>query len=130
MPREFCEHLSDYGSNWIRAEASYVALTRAMERILDQGASDDHLDLLEVALGDWKYEVKQLRQRFVNLVRQGVIGLPENQGSRSDDSESGAPACADCGFTVPKLSWPEWDVQEAGAKRFRGTVLPTPQAVA
>ena len=130
MPREFCEHLSDYGTNWIHAEVSYVALTRAVERILDQGASDDHLDLLEVALGDWEYEVKQLRQRFVNLVRQGVIGLPEDQGSRSDDSGICAPACADCGFTVPKLSWPEWDGQEAGAKRFRGTVLPTSRAVA
>lgn len=120
MPSEFCDHLADYGNNWIRAEASYGALTAAIDRILDQGATDSHLDLLEVSLGEWEYEVKQLRERFVALVKQGAVEVPAT-------GEAEGSVCKACGFAVPKLTWPEWNVQTAGRPRFRGAELPAPQ---
>jgi len=61
MPREFCEHLGDYGANWIRAEGAYRAMNASIDRILEGGPSDEHLDLLEVAVGDRSYEVTHLR---------------------------------------------------------------------
>ena len=128
MPREFCDHLHDYGANWIRAEAAYRALTGAVDRVRDQGASDDRLDHLEVALGDWEYEVTQLRQRFVNLVRQGAVGLPEDT---VEPEEGGAtPTCSRCGFAIPRLTWPAWDPRSGAGNGPREAGLPKPQPAA
>lgn len=121
MPKEFCEHLGDYSHNWIRAEAAYNALGKATERLVEEGTSDDLLDLVEVTLKDWQYEVKHLRERFVALVKRGAVTLPEPK-------EGGAPpdhaCCAECGFAVPRLTWPEWENSAAGQPTFRGSELP------
>jgi hypothetical protein len=128
MPREFCEHLDHYGANWIRAEAAYGALTAAIDRVIDQGPSDDHLDLLEVAVGEWQYEVNTLRERFLALVRQGAVDLPapapEAPDAEESDPDQGEPVCSTCGSLLPRLTWPEWNVQGAVHPTFRGGRLP------
>lgn len=122
MSHEFCEHLGVYSHNWIRAEAAYRALGAAAERLVTEGPTDDCLDLMEVTLRDWQFEVKNLRERFTALVKGGVIELPEPDGTE-DDAVSAEACCATCGFAVPRLSWPDWARNETGRTSFRGNEL-------
>ena len=121
MPREFCEHLDQYGTNWVRAEAAYRALTAAIDRVIDRGPSDDHLDLLEVAVGEWQYEVQALRERFLALVRRGAVELPPSGAGDADPAE---PVCSICGSRLPRLTWPEWNVHGTAPATYRGADLP------
>jgi hypothetical protein len=122
MPQEFCDHLGVYSHNWNRAEAAYRALGKATERLLDEGATDDCLDLMEVALKDWQFEVKQLRERFATLVRRGAITLPAGDGDEAPSPDDGA-SCTACGFVVPRLVWSDWAGSDNGRPTFRGNVL-------
>ena len=122
MPHEFCEHLGVYSHNWVRAEAAHKAMGAAAERLITEGPTDDCLDLMEVTLRDWQFEVKQLRERFAALVKRGVVELPETDAAE-DDAEPADACCATCGFVVPRLSWPDWARTESGRPSFRGNEL-------
>ncbi|RKZ12641.1 hypothetical protein DRQ50_11635 [bacterium] len=122
MPREFCEHLGDYSHNWIRAEAAYKAMGAAAGKLIAEGPTDDCLDLMEVTLRDWQFEVKHMRERFVVLVKCGVIELPSQGGDEEDTADTEA-CCAACGFEVPRLTWPDWKSCDTGSPAFRGTEL-------
>ncbi|MBE0565653.1 MAG: hypothetical protein IH621_06850 [Krumholzibacteria bacterium] len=120
MPLEFCDHLGEYGVQYVRAEASYRAMLAQFDRVRAGAADDDSLDLLECLVRDWRDEVKLLRKRFVTLAREGRIAVP---GGGAEDAADG-PRCAECEAVIPRLEFRDFTVAEAGEATYRGQVLP------
>ena len=131
----FCEHLDGYRVKFVRAETAYRELNACMDRILDEGPDEERLDLVERALVEWLAEVHDLRKRFLTLVRQGDVCLPLAAGRSGEGppGDGGVPApgrrdavCTFCGAVVPRLSWPEWDVNGRPRPAYRGAELSPP----
>ena len=127
MATDFCHHLDDYAHHWARAEAAYGAMNAAVERIFEGGPQESYVDVMDVALRDWRYEVHHLRERFMEAVKRGLITLPADAGE-ADAARDGA-CCARCGHAIPRLSWPEWAPDDAGGVTYRGEELPASQPV-
>ena len=120
MP-DFCEHLEDYGVQYVRVEAAYGALLAQVERVVSGRADDTALDLLERLTLDWRDEVNDLRRRMVEMVRHGRADAPDDDGS--------AVRCCLCGAELPRLEFGDLAVGPEGALALRGQPLTAPAAV-
>lgn len=118
MATEFCEHLQQYRTFYVQAEAAYRHCNGLVDQVLAEGPSSDLLDSLSLAVHDWMRENKQLRKKFKDLVKSGHILLPENQED--------APTCPECGQGIRRLAFPEWSPGPDGSLLYRGRCLQLP----
>mgnify|MGYP001827550137 CR=1 FL=1 len=118
LSSEFCEHLQQYRTFYVQAEAAYRHCNHLIDRILSEGQTSDLLDSLSLAAHDWTRENMQLRKKFKALVKSGHIVLPE--------AKDGAPACAECGEAIQRLVFPEWSPGPDGGMLYRGKRLQIP----
>jgi len=116
---DFCEHMDTYGVQYTKTEAAYRQCNHLVSRIQEDGGDRALVDLLEVALSQWKADNKKLRTEFCSLVEDGKIALPKKT--------HGHPHCQECGFAIPKLEYSEWKIAHNGVAALNGEELLAPQ---
>lgn len=118
----FCEHLDEYGVQYVKTEAAYQQCNHLVARIQEDGGDSGLVELLEEALLEWKRENTQLRADFSLLVKEGHVRLPKMKKMR--------PRCSQCDFVVPKLEYKEWAIAYNGVAALNGEELMVPQTSA
>lgn len=122
MTTGICDHLGDYGVQYVRADAAYRAMLAQLDRVAVGAVDDDSLDLLERLVKDWQDEVRTLRKRLVALARDGRVTV----AARGEEEAAPAPCCAECGAVVPRLEFRDFTIAEEGDATYRGQALPVP----
>ena len=125
MSDQFCEHLNDYGLLYSKAEASYRNCNSLVERILAEGPDRGQVELLTAALEEWQKDDREMREALVILATTDKIKIPRKKPHAH--KRHGSPRCAVCGFPVPKLKFPEWNIAANGTVAFQGNELPVGQ---
>ncbi len=132
MAHQFCDHLDEYGAQFIRTEACYKQCVNLLDEIMSAGPKAELVGLVTAALQEWSQEDQKLRDMLVAEVRAGRVRIPSgivrHQGvsvarKRRLAKKSGHPICATCKFVVPRLQYPEWSFAHNGEPAFRGQEL-------
>ncbi len=138
MPLEFCDHLDEYGVQYIRTEASYNQFVSLLDRIMVGGPVPEMVELVTAAMREWSLEDDKLRTLLVEQVKEGKVRIPRgivSQGGKTKTRKRqvakkiGRPVCANCRFVVPRLEYPEWTFAHNGAVAFRGSDFHNPEVV-
>jgi len=132
MAHEFCDHLDEYGVQYTRTEASYRQCVNLLERIMADDRPLELTGLVATAVLDWTAEDERLREMLVEQVGAGKVRVPSHIVKHFDAGayqtlrvtpKSEHPICADCGFSVPRLAYPEWKLAANGEASFQGQDL-------
>jgi len=125
VPQRFCQHLEEYGVQFVKTEAAYKAFNALVDRAVAEEDTSDLRRALERALDDWQREVRTLRNMFMELYNAGRILLPKNALNRHhhEPGHMGQARCSDCFRDIPRLVYPEWQLAHNGAVNFRGEEL-------
>ena len=133
MEHPMCDHLDEYGAQYVRTKASYEQFVDVMDRLFAEGPLPELVDLMRKSLADWAEEDEKLKQLLVTEVSKGHVRVPRGilarrgvkaKQMRRHARSHGHPCCAHCRRTVPRLSYPEWKVAYNGTATFRGRELP------
>ncbi len=127
MSPRFCEHLEEYGSLYIRTEASYYQCNDLVARIIAEGPEPGLVDLLTTTLDEWLSEGRELRDALVELVAEGRVRVPGKNLQCLNDN--GLIRCSECRFEIPKLRFPEWEFSGNGKVFFQGEELSVAQSM-
>ena len=137
MSELFCQHLDDYAALYTQAEASYQQCLTLVDRIVELeakvaektgnavivGTEEAALpDLLATTVKTWEQETINLRRAFEGLISAGRVYLPRRGGKM--------PHCCKCKRAVPKLEFPEWQINDDGSVFYRGEEFSVPEPVA
>ena len=136
MGTRFCEHLDEYGAQYIRTEASYQQCVNLLDRIMSGSPEAELVALVSAALQEWSVEDAKLREMLVAAVRAGHVRVPlalvqraQNTNRNRKAHYSGHMICAICRSVVPRLTYPEWKIASNGVTSFKGHELPVLAAV-
>ncbi len=130
MAHRFCDHLDEYGAQYVRTEASYKQCVSLLDRMMSSGPMPDLVDLVTKSIAEWSTEDQKLREMLVAAVRSGQVRVPAgilNKASehrRREAKKAAHPVCSKCRFPVPRLTYPEWQFAFNGAVSFRGEEVP------
>jgi hypothetical protein len=128
MAHKFCDHLDEYGVQYTRTEASYRQCVNLLERIMDENSPGGLTSLVASAVKEWTEEDEKLRAMLVAAVVAGKVWVPTaivknaaqiSPRSRHSAKEKEHPVCAECGFAVPRLNYPEWKLAANGEVSFK-----------
>ncbi len=126
MEPTFCDHLDDYGVKFGRAKASYNNCLHLIDSMIKDFPQNDLSSTLEGALDEWVRETHDLRGSFESLVKSGSIEiLSAGETELVIKGPSQGPKCTKCDFSVPKLTFPEFDLSDDDNPKYRGQELPT-----
>jgi len=134
MAHHFCDHLDEYGAQYIRTEASYKQCVNLLDRLMNDGPAPELVELVTTALREWATEDNTLRQMLLDAVSGGQVRVPRGILSNSSARERNRaktkshPVCSTCHFVVPRLIYPEWTFAHNGAASFRGVPVPGPDS--
>ncbi len=130
MAQGFCDHLDDYSVLFGRAQASYENCLYIIDKIIEEMNDPELRQTLENALDEWVSETRRMQDSFANLVKDGSIDMASpTELSKGSQLESVIPVCCDCNFRVPRLNFPEFDLNNDQQPKFRGQELPLPVGV-
>ncbi len=127
MAQDFCDHLDDYGVLFGRAQASYENCLYIIDKIIEELHEPELRRTLEKALDEWVSETRRMQDLFARLVKDGSIDMAgSSDSSKGSQLESVLPVCGDCNFRVPRLNFPEFELNTDQQPKFRGQELPLP----
>lgn len=133
MEHPMCQHLDEYGAQYVRTRASYLQFVDVMDRLFAAGPLPELVALAQDSLAAWAAEDEKLKQLLVEEVAKGHVRVPRGilgrGGVRAKQKRRQArarshPVCALCRKNVPRLKYPEWKIAHNGVATFRGRELP------
>ncbi len=130
MAKEFCDHLDDYGVLFGRAQASYENCLYIIDKIIKEMHDPKLRRTLEKALDEWVSETRRMQDSFAGLVKDGSIDMTgPSDLTKGSQLDSVVPVCCDCNSRVPRLNFPEFELNDDQQPKFRGQELPLPVGV-